>query len=183
MTQNTVLYEVKDGIARVTLNRPEKRNALNGELVSELKTALAESAPSARAQGPDAANGGSRVAVLCATLDEVRDLADRAFEVAPAVGAVLAAYIPSPLVALLSAAGIAAIRLDAASAKGLKGQRTLALPAPSQWPETAAATVAVGPAKLPLTWLARGAERAWATGGPTETTGAKDVRARSSADR
>ncbi len=44
MTQNTVLYEVKDGIARVTLNRPEKRNALNGELVSELKIALAESA-------------------------------------------------------------------------------------------------------------------------------------------
>jgi len=123
------------------------------------------------------------VAVLCATLDEVRDLADRAFEVAPAVGAVLAAYIPSPLVALLSAAGIAAIRLDAAAAKGLKGQRTIALPAPSQWPETAAASVAVGPTKFPLTWLARGAERAWATGGPTETTGAKDVRARSSADR
>jgi len=44
MTQNTVLYELKDGIARVTLNRPDKRNALNGELVSELKAALAESA-------------------------------------------------------------------------------------------------------------------------------------------
>lgn len=44
MTQNTVLYELKDGIARVTLNRPDKRNALNGELVSELKSALGESA-------------------------------------------------------------------------------------------------------------------------------------------
>jgi aconitate hydratase len=130
------------------------------------------------AHGPDATNGGSRVAVLCVTLDEVRDLAARAVEIAPAVGAVLAPYIPSTLVALLSAAGIAAIRLDAASAKGLKGQRTIALPAPSQWPERAAATIAVGPTKLPLTWLARGPERAWATGGPTETPSAKDIRAR-----
>jgi aconitate hydratase len=143
-------------------------------------------APGQRAQGApgsEASNGGSRVAALCTTLDEVRDLAARAFEIAPAVGAVLAPYIPSPLVALFSAAGIVAIRLDAAAAKGLKGQRTIALPAPSQWPERAAASVAVGPTSLPLTWLARGAERAWATGGPTETVGARDVRARSSADR
>jgi aconitate hydratase len=148
--------------------------------------ALAESekatmSPGGRAQsahGPDAPNGGSRVAVVCVTLDEVRDLAARAVEIAPGVGAVLAPYIPSALVALLSAAGIAAIRLDAASAKGLKGQRTIALPAPSQWPERAAATIAVGPTKLPLTWLARGPERAWATGGPTETPSAKDVRVR-----
>jgi aconitate hydratase len=130
------------------------------------------------AHGPDAPNGGSRVAVLCVTLDEVRDLAARAVEIAPAVGAVLAPYIPSALVALLSAAGIAAIRLDAASAKGLRGQRTIALPPPSQWPERAAATIVVGPTKLPLTWLARGPERAWATGGPTETPSAKDVRVR-----
>jgi aconitate hydratase len=130
------------------------------------------------AHGPDAPNGGSRVAVVCVTLDEVRDLAARAVEIAPAVGAVLAPYIPSALVALLSAAGIAAIRLDAGSAKGLKGQRTIALPAPSQWPERAAASIAVGPTKLPLTWLARGPERAWATGGPTEMPSAKDVRVR-----
>jgi aconitate hydratase len=130
------------------------------------------------AHGSEAPNGGSRVAVLCVTLDEVRDLAARAVEIAPAVGAVLAPYIPSALVALLSAAGIAAIRLDAASAKGLRGQRTIALPPPSQWPERAAANIAVGPTKLPLTWLARGPERAWATGGPTETPSAKDVRVR-----
>jgi methylglutaconyl-CoA hydratase len=44
MTQQKVLYEVQDGIARITLNRPEKRNALDGELVSELKEAVASSA-------------------------------------------------------------------------------------------------------------------------------------------
>jgi homoaconitase/3-isopropylmalate dehydratase large subunit len=109
-------------------------------------------------------NGRSGVAVVCATLDEVRDLATRAPEIAHAVRAVLAPYIPSALVALLSAAGIAAIRLDAPVAKRLKGQKTIALPAPGQWAERQATTVSVGAAKLPLTWLALGAERAWATG-------------------
>ncbi len=80
----------------------------------------------------------------------------------------LAPYIPGALVGLLSAAGIAALRVDAvdaAAAKALKGPRTIALPAPSQWPVGEATTVAVGSTKLPLTWLALGAERAWASGG------------------
>src|ERR1019366_1092346 len=72
-----------------------------------------------------------RIALLCSSLDEVREVAGRAFEMAPHVGAVLAAYIPSALVALLSASGIVAIRLDPATAKGLKGQKTIAPPPPS----------------------------------------------------
>jgi aconitate hydratase len=112
-----------------------------------------------------AANGRAGVAVVCGTLDEVRDLAARAPEIAHAVRAVLAPYIPSALVALLSAAGIAAIRLDAVAATTLKGHKTIALPAPSQWSEREATTITVGGVKLPLTWLALGAERAWATGG------------------
>jgi aconitate hydratase len=119
---------------------------------------------SAMSRAADSINGGSRAALLCATLDEVRDLSGRALEIAPLVGAVLAQFIPSGLVALFSAAGIAAIRLDATAIKGLKGQRTIALPAPSQWPERGAPTIAVGAARLPLTWLALGAERLWATG-------------------
>jgi len=39
-----ILYEVQDGIARITLNRPDKRNALDGELISELKNAMTTSA-------------------------------------------------------------------------------------------------------------------------------------------
>ena len=35
-----VLFSVDESIARVTLNRPDKRNALNDELVSEFKEAL-----------------------------------------------------------------------------------------------------------------------------------------------
>src|SRR5260370_35157880 len=35
-----ILYAVEQGIARITLNRPEKRNALDAELISEVKDAV-----------------------------------------------------------------------------------------------------------------------------------------------
>jgi enoyl-CoA hydratase len=35
-----LLYEVRDGVATVTLNRPDQRNALNGELLSALVEAV-----------------------------------------------------------------------------------------------------------------------------------------------
>ena len=38
-----ILYEMRDGVGRITLNRPEKRNALDGELVGELKAAFSAS--------------------------------------------------------------------------------------------------------------------------------------------
>jgi len=37
---STVLYHVEGCVARITLNRPEKRNALNDELIAGLKEAL-----------------------------------------------------------------------------------------------------------------------------------------------
>jgi methylglutaconyl-CoA hydratase len=37
-----VIYEVEEGCALLTLNRPEKRNALNDELIRKLKEALRE---------------------------------------------------------------------------------------------------------------------------------------------
>ena len=126
---------------------------------------IADDAALARSDG--ATNGQSGIAVVCATLDEVRALSARANEISHRVRAVLAPYIPSTLVGLLSAAGIAALRLNASDARGLAAQagpRTIALPPPSQWPERYAATVTVGTQAVPLTWLALGAEREWATG-------------------
>ncbi len=40
MSESIVLYEVVDRIATITLNRPEKRNALNPELVAQLTAFL-----------------------------------------------------------------------------------------------------------------------------------------------
>ncbi|HEX8283025.1 MAG TPA: enoyl-CoA hydratase-related protein [Pyrinomonadaceae bacterium] len=42
MENSPVIYAVEGGVARVTLNRPEKRNALNDELVAGLKAALSD---------------------------------------------------------------------------------------------------------------------------------------------
>ena len=39
-----ILYAVADGVARITLNRPDKRNALDAEIVAEIRRALAEAA-------------------------------------------------------------------------------------------------------------------------------------------
>ena len=38
---DTVLYEVSDAIASVTLNRPERLNAINPKLLADLLKALA----------------------------------------------------------------------------------------------------------------------------------------------
>ncbi len=50
MIMNLVLYEVKERIGYITLNRPEKRNALSYELVTALKEAFdqAEKDPTAK---------------------------------------------------------------------------------------------------------------------------------------
>ena len=39
---STILYEIRNRVAIITLNRPKKRNALNEEVVGELSMALAE---------------------------------------------------------------------------------------------------------------------------------------------
>jgi methylglutaconyl-CoA hydratase len=44
-----IIYELKNGIAYITLNRPEKRNAINDRLISDLKTALKQAESEAAA--------------------------------------------------------------------------------------------------------------------------------------
>jgi aconitate hydratase len=108
---------------------------------------------------------GNPIAVVCSTLEEVRELAARAVELAPGVRAVLAPFIPSGSVSLFSGVGIAALRFDENGAKGLKGQRTIVLPAPAAFAEQTPTPVTLGSQKVALTWLALGPERAWAGAG------------------
>jgi aconitate hydratase len=110
-------------------------------------------------------NGKTGLAVLCANLEEVREVASRAVELAPSVRAVLAPFIPSGAVSLLSGLGIAAIRFDAAALKGLRAHKTLTLPPPAQWADGEPTVLTVGSQKVSLTWLALAPERAWATAG------------------
>ncbi|MDB4934551.1 MAG: Aconitate hydratase [Labilithrix sp.] len=112
---------------------------------------------------------GNALAIVCSTLEEVRELAARAVELAPNVRAVLAPFIPSGAVSLFSGVGIAALRFDAAGAKGLKGQRTIALPPPAQWAENEPTVIAIGSTKVPLTWLALGPERGWVSAGTSRS--------------
>ena len=42
MDEQEVIYEVGDGVARVTLNRPEKLNALTSRMLTQLHDALWE---------------------------------------------------------------------------------------------------------------------------------------------
>ena len=42
MEFKSIIFERKEGVARVTLNRPEALNAMSPELISELGTAIAE---------------------------------------------------------------------------------------------------------------------------------------------
>ena len=50
----TIIYEVADGRARITLNRPDKRNALSEELLKELHDALWSADEDVRVQRPRA---------------------------------------------------------------------------------------------------------------------------------
>lgn len=72
---HSLLYSAAEGIAAITLNRPEKRNALNAEIISEIKQAVSQAENDAsvrvillRGAGKDFCSGAD-----LAGLDRVRN--------------------------------------------------------------------------------------------------------------
>jgi methylglutaconyl-CoA hydratase len=107
-----VLYEASAGVARLTLNRPEKRNALNGALVAALKEALARadadeavSVVALTGAGSDFCSGADLAELeRIATLSEEENVED-----ARSLGALFAAMraLSKPIVAVVRGRALA----------------------------------------------------------------------------
>ena len=124
-----------------------------------------------RRPAPTSSNGGAAttaaqatraIAVVCSTLDEVRELAARAVELAPRVRAVLAPFIPSGAVVALQRRRHRGAALRRRRRQGPQGPAHHRAPgARAVGRERAHGRVALGRrTKVPLTWLALGPERA-----------------------
>lgn len=73
MPYTTLLYEVSDGIARVTLNRPDKLNALNAALIAELGAAVAELERAPEVHGAILTGAGSKAFAAGADIAELAE--------------------------------------------------------------------------------------------------------------
>jgi aconitate hydratase len=103
------------------------------------------------------------VAVIAASLSEVRSLANRILELGPNVRAVVASFLPSGIGHMLSGLGVATFTTTDEGLGSLRDQTTLALPAPAQWNEP---IVIKGPkGQATLRWTAIDVERNWVTSG------------------
>ena len=71
---NTLLTTLKDGIFTITINRPEKLNALNKEVMSELNSVLDEVADNNEIQSVIITGSGSKAFVAGADISEFKGL-------------------------------------------------------------------------------------------------------------
>jgi hypothetical protein len=108
-------------------------------------------------------------ALVLETLDDVRWVARRAAELAENVRVVIAPFIPTSLVPLLSGLGILALRAEAETLKKLKAQPTLVIPEPETWDGKATIGAQAGGQSLDLSLLPVGVERDWTRTGTART--------------
>src|SRR5499433_2161431 len=71
MAYENLLYEKKDGIARITFNRPKVLNALNRKTVEELRDALTDAKNDAAVRVLILAGGGEKAFVAGADINEL----------------------------------------------------------------------------------------------------------------
>jgi methylglutaconyl-CoA hydratase len=112
MTEPVLLETHSGGVTRLTLNRPEKRNALNGELVRALSAAMQRTAADPDVRVVALAGAGKD---FCAGLDlaELAGIADQGYDEGLAEARTLAALFarmrahPRPIVALVRGRAVA----------------------------------------------------------------------------
>jgi enoyl-CoA hydratase len=71
MDFETLLFEVTDGIARVTVNRPDKLNALNATVIAELDRAVTEIMTNDAVRGVILTGSGAKAFVAGADIGEI----------------------------------------------------------------------------------------------------------------
>ena len=71
MSYSTLLFDLSDGIARITVNRPDKLNALNGAVIRELGEAAAEVERERGIRGVILTGAGSKAFVAGADIGEI----------------------------------------------------------------------------------------------------------------
>ena len=102
---DVVRYEVRDGVATITVNRPDKLNALNAEVLAGLSDAAARAAGDAAVRGVIVTGAGEKAFVAGADIRELAALdppgAQRAAERGQAVYAQLA-NLRKPVVAAVN---------------------------------------------------------------------------------
>src|SRR2546422_3500178 len=74
MRYETLLFEIRDGIAFITINRPDKLNALNDQVVDELADAAERVATEAAIKGVILTGAGQKAFVAGA---DISDLAEQ----------------------------------------------------------------------------------------------------------
>ena len=159
-TDDVLVLRDKKGGDSPSAKKPSTaaREPINGALTLELV---------ATPYTPDRKAQGDGYACVLSSLDAVRWLADHPLS-RSGLRALVAPLVPSQAASALAAEGIACFQADAASLSSTKGATSLELPAPAKWADGVAATV--GKQKLELTWLARGPEAGWTTGGGVRVT-------------
>ncbi len=78
MTFSTLLYDVADGIATITVNRPDKLNALNAEVIRELGEVATRIAQEPEVRGVILTGAGEKAFVAGADIAELAKLASAA---------------------------------------------------------------------------------------------------------
>ena len=161
-TDDVLILRDKKGDQVSSRAAPSAAIAAPGKAAATLTVIEGPPSFSALSSAPE---GG--VALVLSALDDVRSVSERVGDLAPIVRAIIASAVHCAAVTAFASEGIAVFAVPAAELEGLKGQRSIGLPAPSAWGNEVALTV--GERTINAAWLAIGAERAWTHAGTSRT--------------